>query len=70
MRYRGALGTSVCQIFEATAASTGLNEKAARDAGFNVGVAEIVSNHHAGYYPGAKELTLKVVYMMSLGGPF
>jgi len=62
MHYHGALGSSVVQIFEATAASTGLNEKVARDGGFNVGVAEIVGNHHAGYYPGAKELTLKVVY--------
>jgi len=39
---------SVCQIFGATVASTGLSEKAARDAGFHVGVAEIVKEHHAG----------------------
>lgn len=39
---------SVCQIFGATVASTGLSEKAARDAGFKVGVAEIVKEHHAG----------------------
>jgi rhodanese-related sulfurtransferase len=41
---------------------TGLGEKAARDAGFDVGVAMIVKDHHAGYYPGAKEMTLKLVY--------
>ncbi len=62
MRYRGALGTSVVKIFEATAAMTGLGEKAARDAGFDVGVAVVHKDHHAGYFPGAKELTLKIVF--------
>jgi NADPH-dependent 2,4-dienoyl-CoA reductase/sulfur reductase-like enzyme/rhodanese-related sulfurtransferase len=62
MRYRGAVGTSVVKIFEATAAMTGLGEKGARDAGFDVGVAIVHKDHHAGYYPGAKELTLKLVY--------
>ena len=50
------------KIFEATAAMTGLTERAAREAGFDVGVAVIHKDHHAGYYPGAKELTLKLVY--------
>jgi NADPH-dependent 2,4-dienoyl-CoA reductase/sulfur reductase-like enzyme/rhodanese-related sulfurtransferase len=62
MRYGGALGTSVVKVFEATAAMTGLTERAAREAGFDVGVAVIHKDHHAAYYPGAKELTLKLVY--------
>jgi NADPH-dependent 2,4-dienoyl-CoA reductase/sulfur reductase-like enzyme/rhodanese-related sulfurtransferase len=62
MRYGGAAGTSVVKIFEATAASTGLTERAARDAGLDVGVAVIHKDHHAGYYPGARELSLKLVY--------
>ncbi len=62
MRYGGVLGTSVVKIFEATAACTGLTEKAAREAGFDVGVATVHKLHHAGYYPGAKELTLTLVY--------
>jgi NADPH-dependent 2,4-dienoyl-CoA reductase/sulfur reductase-like enzyme/rhodanese-related sulfurtransferase len=62
MTYSGALGTSVVKVFEATAAMTGLSERAARDAGFEVGAATIVKDHHAGYYPGARELTLKLVY--------
>lgn len=62
MSYHGATGTSVVKIFEGTAAMTGLSEKAARDAGFDVGVAVIHKDHHAGYYPGAKELTLKLVF--------
>jgi NADPH-dependent 2,4-dienoyl-CoA reductase/sulfur reductase-like enzyme/rhodanese-related sulfurtransferase len=62
LRYHGALGTSVVKIFEATAAMTGLSERAAREAGLEVGVAVIHKDHHAGYYPGARELTLKLVY--------
>lgn len=62
MRYSGALGTSVVKVFEATAGMTGLSEKAAREAGFEVGVSVIHKDHHAGYFPGAKELSLELVY--------
>ncbi|HEY9857315.1 MAG TPA: FAD-dependent oxidoreductase [Stenomitos sp.] len=62
MAYSGALGTSVVKVFEATAAMTGLSEKAAREAGFEAGVAILHKDHHAGYYPGAEEITLKLVY--------
>ncbi len=62
LTYHGALGTSVVKVFEATAASTGLTENAARDAGFDVGVAVIHKDHHASYYPGGRELSLKLVY--------
>jgi len=62
MRYRGALGTSVVKVFEATAGMTGLSERAAREAGLDVGVAVIHKDHHAGYYPGAEELSLQLVY--------
>jgi rhodanese-related sulfurtransferase len=61
-KYRGALGTSVVKVFDAVAASTGLTEKAAREAGFEAGAAVVVKDHHASYYPGSKELTLKLVY--------
>lgn len=62
MKYSGALGSSVVKIFESTAASTGLAETAAREAGYEVGAAIVVKDHHAGYYPGGKELVLKLVY--------
>jgi len=62
MRYQGALGTSAVKIFDSTAAATGLTERTAREAGFAVGVAVIYKGHHAGYYPGAEELSLKLVY--------
>jgi NADPH-dependent 2,4-dienoyl-CoA reductase/sulfur reductase-like enzyme/rhodanese-related sulfurtransferase len=60
--YSGGLGSSVVKVFDATAASTGLTETAARDAGLEVGAAVVVKDHHAAYYPGAKDLFLKVVY--------
>jgi rhodanese-related sulfurtransferase len=62
MRYRGAIGTSVVKLVDATAAATGLTEKAAREAGFDTGVAIVHKDHHASYYPGAQALTLKIVY--------
>jgi NADPH-dependent 2,4-dienoyl-CoA reductase/sulfur reductase-like enzyme/rhodanese-related sulfurtransferase len=62
MSYTGALGSSVVKIFDATAASTGLTETAAREAGFDVGAAIVVKDHHAAYYPGAREMVLKIVY--------
>lgn len=62
IKYRGALGTSVVKVFESTAAMSGLSERAARSAGFDVGVAVIHKDHHAGYYPGGRELSLKLVY--------
>jgi NADPH-dependent 2,4-dienoyl-CoA reductase/sulfur reductase-like enzyme/rhodanese-related sulfurtransferase len=67
MRYGGVLGTSIVKVFEATAGATGLSEKAARAAGFDVGVAVMHKDHHAAYYPGAREMTLKLVYERPTG---
>ena len=62
MKYSGVLGTSVVKVFQATVAMTGLSERSARDAGLEVGVAVVHKDDHAAYYPGAKELMLKLVY--------
>jgi rhodanese-related sulfurtransferase len=62
MKYHGAYGTSVFKVFDSAAASTGLTEKAAREAGLDAGAAIVVKDHHASYYPGSKELILKLVY--------
>jgi len=67
LKYKGALGTSVVKLFNATAASTGLSERAARDAGYNVGVSYVFKDNHVGYYPGGKPLALKLVYDMENG---
>ncbi|HOX19129.1 MAG TPA: FAD-dependent oxidoreductase, partial [Spirochaetales bacterium] len=60
--YRGALGTSVFKAVEDTFAMTGLTEKAARDAGFQVGVASVVKGNHVSYYPGSTDVVLKLVF--------
>jgi NADPH-dependent 2,4-dienoyl-CoA reductase/sulfur reductase-like enzyme/rhodanese-related sulfurtransferase len=62
MPYHGALGTSVVKLFDHTAASTGLSERSARDAGFDLGVSYVIKDHHASYYPGSTVLSLKLVY--------
>ena len=67
MVYRGALGSSVVKLFGATAASTGLTEKGAREAGFDAGVAYVFKNNHVTYYPGSFPLALKLVYDMTTG---
>ena len=60
--YRGTLGASVVKVFGLTAATVGLNEKAAKAAG--VKYERIVGywGNHAGYYPGAKNMTVKVLF--------
>lgn len=64
--YIGSLGTAVAKIFDLTAANTGLNEKALKDKGLekrkDYDFVIIRQNSHAGYYPGATQLTLKVIF--------
>ena len=60
--YRGTLGASVVKVFGLTAATVGLNEKAAKAAG--VKYERIVGywGNHAGYYPGAQNMTVKALF--------
>ena len=60
--YKGSLGSSVIKMFDMTAASTGLTEKAAQTAGISYDRIVLSPSSHAGYYPGAKTMTMKVVY--------
>jgi len=55
-------GTAVVGVFDLIAACTGLSEKAARRAGIEHDSVLIRRGHHAGYYPGAEEMKLKLVY--------
>ena len=61
-RYRGSLGSSIIKIFEMVVAGTGLTEKAAAAAGLSCDSVVLSPSSHAGYYPGAKVMTMKVVY--------
>ena len=64
--YRGAQGSSVVKIFDLTAASTGASEKTLIKRGMAKGkdyeTVTITQNSHAGYYPGATPLTLKLIF--------
>jgi NADPH-dependent 2,4-dienoyl-CoA reductase/sulfur reductase-like enzyme/rhodanese-related sulfurtransferase len=62
-RYRGTQGTSICQIFEGTIAQTGASEKLLTQLGqADFEKVYLYPNSHAGYYPGAKMLAVKVLF--------
>ena len=61
-RYLGSQGSSVIKLFDMTAATTGINEKQARKAGLSVDKVILSPMSHAGYYPGGKVMTMKVVF--------
>lgn len=60
--YRGAQGTAIVGMFGKTAAMTGQNEKALRRDGRPYEKIYIHPNDHAGYYPGASAMTLKLLF--------
>jgi NADPH-dependent 2,4-dienoyl-CoA reductase/sulfur reductase-like enzyme/rhodanese-related sulfurtransferase len=60
--YKGTLGTSVCKIFDQTAAATGMNEKTARQLGVPYQKSYTHSQNHAGYYPGASMMSIKLLF--------
>ena len=61
-RYTGSQGSSVIKIFDMTAATTGINETNAKNAGLDVDKVILSPMSHAGYYPGGKVMTMKVVF--------
>jgi peroxiredoxin family protein/TusA-related sulfurtransferase/rhodanese-related sulfurtransferase len=64
--YDGTQGTSIAQVFDLNCASTGLNEKTLTAQGLTKGedyeTVTISQNSHAGYYPGAVPLILKLIF--------
>ena len=61
-RYSGSQGSSVVKVFDLTAAATGVNETNAGKAGLSVDSVVLSPMSHAGYYPGGKVMTMKVVF--------
>ena len=61
-RYTGSQGSSVIKVFDMTAAVTGVNETNARRAGLDTDSVILSPMSHAGYYPGGKVMTMKVVF--------
>ena len=64
--YQGSLGSSIIKVFKMAAASTGFNEKQLQAQGLkrhqDYEIVIIQQKSHAGYYPGATPLTIKVIY--------
>ena len=61
-RYTGSQGSSVIKVFDMTAAVTGINEVHGRKAGLDVDTVILSPMSHAGYYPGGRVMTVKVVF--------
>ncbi len=67
-RFRGTQGTSICRVFEGVVAQTGASEKTlVRLGDKDFEKIYLYPNSHAGYYPGAKTLAIKVLFRKSDG---
>lgn len=62
VRYRGTQGTLIVGCFGCTAASTGASEKSLKRRGINYRKVYIHPADHAGYYPNAQPMTLKLLF--------
>lgn len=60
--YKGSLGSSIVRVFKVQAASTGKNEKQLRQMGVDYRSIHLYPANHATYYPGASQISLKVLY--------
>jgi len=60
--YHGSAGSSVIKVFDLTAATTGINEKTAKASGIAYEKVVLSPASHATYYPGARNMTMKVLY--------
>ncbi len=61
LTFKGAYGTSIVRVGKVAAAKTGLGEAECLRAGFDYTVTYNHHGDHAGYYPGAEELTIKII---------
>lgn len=67
MKYRGTQGTAIVGVFDKTAAMTGASEKVLRRANRPFRKIYVHPMHHAGYYPGAQAMALKLVFDPTTG---
>jgi len=61
-RYRGSQGTSIVRVFELSAAMTGASEKTLRKAGVDYEKVYLHPMQHAGYFPGAAQMSIKLLF--------
>lgn len=65
--YEGAIGTSIAKIFDLTVAATGLSAKVLKRENIDYQTVTVQPNSHAGYYPDAFPMTLKIVFHPQTG---
>jgi len=61
-KYKGAIATAVAKVFDLTVGSTGASEKLLKKEGIAFHSCVIHASSHAGYYPGAMAMTLKLLF--------
>ncbi|MBI3910974.1 MAG: FAD-dependent oxidoreductase [Armatimonadetes bacterium] len=66
-RYEGTYGTAILRLFDLTAACTGANEKSLRQVGIPYEAVHLHPGSHAGYYPGAEPIALKILFAPDSG---
>lgn len=66
-KYQGTLGTSIAKVFDLTVAATGNNEKTLKRLEIPYEVVHIHPSSHAGYYPGAETISLKLIFDKETG---
>lgn len=64
---KGSIGTAIVRVFNLSAASTGLSERQAKLADLDYAVVHSSGNDHAGYYPGATTVRLKLIFDRKTG---
>lgn len=73
-RYKKTQGSAIMKVFDIAVASTGISEKTAKAMGIDFDKIYLHSGSHAGYYPGAKPLSVKILFEKTtgrlLGGQF
>ena len=62
IHYPGTAGTSVAKVFELTIAATGNSERLLQQKGIEYQAIHLHPNSHAGYYPGASPIHLKLLF--------
>jgi len=65
--FPGVLGTAIVKVFDYNVGRVGLNESQAKEAGYNTQISIVPGNEHATYYPGSREITVKLVAEDSTG---
>ena len=66
-KYQGILGASVVKVFDLTVSTVGLSEKQLKKTDIKYEKIYIHPNNHAGYYPGAVPITIKLIFEVPSG---